>query len=140
MNEKDIKTILDTQKKWEASGLLDNSINSASTWNISFPKINSINSASNWNISFPKILGSEPREHVKKRKRYEKMKRLFGDNEFFKIVDKKTYEDFINEEFLPSARTIAQDLVSVQPMNPPTNSLISNIDYKYGDDDSESDN
>jgi hypothetical protein len=124
MNEKDIKTILDTQKKWEASGLLDNSINSASTWN----------------ISFPKMRGSEPREHVKKRKRYEKMKRLFGDNEFFKIVDKKTYEDFINEEFLPSARTIAQDLVSVQPMNPPTNSLISNIDYKYGDDDSESDN
>ena len=124
MNEKDIKTILDTQKKWEASGLLDNS-----------------NSASTWNTLFPKILGSEPREHVKKRKRYEKMKRLFGDNEFFKIVDKKTYEDFINEEFLPSARTIAQDLVSVQPMKSPnsTNSLLYYIDYKY-DDDSELDN
>jgi hypothetical protein len=120
MNEKDIKTILDTQKKWEASGLLTGLDNS--------------NSASTWGMTFPTVLGSEPREHIKKRKRYEKMKRLFGDNEFFKIVDKKTYEDFINEEFLPSARTIAQDLVSVQPMNPPnsTNSLLYFIDYDYG--------
>ena len=105
----------DIRKKWEAAGLLDTS-----------------NSSATWDIGFPKIIGTEPKEHVEKRIRYDKMKRLFGDDEFFKIVDKKTYEDFINEEFF-KAKSIAHDLVAVKPLSAPSNPLFY-IDYKYGDE------
>jgi len=86
-------------------------------------------------IFFPKIIGSEPKSHRKKRERFEKMKTLLGD-EFFNIVDKKEYEDFINEEFLPSATTIAKDLVSVQPLSAPTG-VSFYMDYFYDESEEE---
>ena len=113
----------DIRKKWETAGLLEGLSNTS-------------NSPAG-NIVFSKIIGTEPKEHVEKRIRYDKMRRLFGDDEFFKIVDKKTYEDFINEDFINEEffkpKTIAHDLVAVKPLSAPSNSLFY-IDYKYGDE------
>jgi len=114
MDNEEIKKI---QKKWEVALNFPSEL-SDETIDKSFD-----------NIGFPKILGSEPKSHRKKRERFEKMKTLLGDD-FFNVVDKKEYEDFINEEFLPSATTIARDLVSVQPMSAPSGEIFY-MDFKY---------
>ena len=117
MTKKEIEA---THKKWEA---LSN---------------NTGLSSGDTSVQFPIMMGSEPREHVKKRIRYDKMRTLFGDDEFFKIVDKKTYEDFLNEEFL-SSRTIGLDLVAVQPISGPSPGLLY-MDFKYNSNSDDSDN
>ena len=80
---------------------------------------------------FPKIIGSEPGWHRKQRERYHKLKEILGDDDFFDIISEKEYEDFINEKFLPPARTLAEDLVSVQPLSLPSNNLMY-MEFVYG--------
>jgi len=114
----------DIRKKWEKSGLLNG---------LNLNGLNS-NTASTWNtIQFPKIIGTEPAWHKKKKDRYKKLKNILGDDEFFKIVDKKKYKDFLEEKFLPPTTTIMNDLVAVQPLSAP-NLQLCYMDFKYGDD------
>ena len=115
MTNKEIKAI---HKKWEPLMNTHGLSGDSSVQNV-------------WdNIRFPKMMGSEPKEHVLKRKRFQTMRDTLGDDTFFDIISEKEYDDFLNEKFLPPARTIAQDLVSVKPLSAPSLDIMY-MDYTY---------
>ena len=76
------------------------------------------------NIKFPTAIGRETKEHKKKRERYQKMKEILGDKDFYKIISEKEYKDFIEEKYLDLGGTIAQDLISVKPLSAPSLDLM----------------
>ena len=64
-------------------------------------------------------LGKESENRIEKRKRIQKLKQLLDEKNFNEIVSREEYDEIMERKTF-GARTIAQDLVSVQPLSAPS--------------------